>query len=125
MNLTPLPTFFFQSSFFSQGTMRVPTGSSKKFYMVALVLLCIVFITLRYKDHFIEPTTPTIPPRQELPGNKTESWIEVISWEPRIFVYHNILTPEECAEIIRTGSAHLTDSQVVGAKGSCKFLSQF
>lgn len=37
------------------------------------------------------------------PNNPAKRWIEVISWKPRIFLYHNILTKEECDHIIRIG----------------------
>ncbi|KAF3546437.1 hypothetical protein DY000_02009470 [Brassica cretica] len=29
-----------------------------------------------------------------------DSWVEVISWEPRAFLYHNFLTNEECEHLI-------------------------
>ena len=32
-------------------------------------------------------------------------WIEQISWEPRAFVYHNFLTPEECAHLVNLAKA--------------------
>eukprot|EP01124_Arcella_intermedia_P019099 TRINITY_DN2623_c0_g1_i1.p1 TRINITY_DN2623_c0_g1~~TRINITY_DN2623_c0_g1_i1.p1 ORF type:complete len:266 (+),score=17.71 TRINITY_DN2623_c0_g1_i1:36-800(+) len=47
-----------------------------------------------------------------------EPWIETVSWSPRIFVYHNILTTEECDHIVELGAAEVTRSQVVGDKGA-------
>ena len=33
-------------------------------------------------------------------GLPSDAWLEVISWEPRIFVYHNFLSEEECDELV-------------------------
>ena len=40
-------------------------------------------------------------------------WIETLSWEPRIFVYHNFLTAEECLHLIHLGAPHMEKSTVV------------
>lgn len=48
------------------------------------------------------PRTPVI--RTTAPQDPLEPWIEQVSWTPRIFIYHNILTQEECDEIINLGS---------------------
>lgn len=58
-------------------------------------------------------------PLLQPPEDPNQPWIEQVSWEPRIFLYHNILTPEECREIIELGSPDLTESQVVAANGKC------
>jgi hypothetical protein len=60
-------------------------------------------------------------PQQEPPEDPNQPWIEQVSWEPRIFLYHNILTQEECRAIIDLGSPDLSNSQVVAAGGKCKF----
>jgi hypothetical protein len=64
-------------------------------------------------------------PLFDMPSDSTQPWIEQVSWAPRIFVYHNILSQEECEEIINIGSTHLTESKVVAASGQCKYLCNF
>ncbi|XP_031262683.1 probable prolyl 4-hydroxylase 10 [Pistacia vera] len=44
---------------------------------------------------------------------KGEQWVEVISWEPRAFVYHNFLTEEECKYLINLAKPHMQKSTVV------------
>ncbi len=36
--------------------------------------------------------------------------VEVLSWQPRAFHYHNFLTPEECAHIMRAAKPQVHDS---------------
>ncbi|TVU27622.1 hypothetical protein EJB05_19116, partial [Eragrostis curvula] len=43
-------------------------------------------------------------------------WTEVISWEPRAFVYHNFLSKEECKHIIGLARPHLVKSTVADSK---------
>eukprot|EP01025_Chloroclados_australasicus_P011082 TRINITY_DN14802_c0_g1_i2.p1 TRINITY_DN14802_c0_g1~~TRINITY_DN14802_c0_g1_i2.p1 ORF type:complete len:200 (+),score=10.12 TRINITY_DN14802_c0_g1_i2:50-601(+) len=45
-----------------------------------------------------------------------QPWIETVSWTPRSFVYHNFLSEEECAHIIRLATTQLKRSTVVGDK---------
>ncbi|WCJ32725.1 2-oxoglutarate (2OG) and Fe(II)-dependent oxygenase superfamily protein [Euphorbia peplus] len=42
-----------------------------------------------------------------------ERWAEVISWEPRAFVYHNFLSEEECNYLINLAKPHMHKSTVV------------
>ncbi|KAJ6916548.1 prolyl 4-hydroxylase 10 [Populus alba x Populus x berolinensis] len=44
---------------------------------------------------------------------KAEQWVEVISWEPRAFIYHNFLTKEECEYLINLAKPHMQKSMVV------------
>ncbi|KAI9201544.1 hypothetical protein LWI28_025097 [Acer negundo] len=52
--------------------------------------------------------------------NKTEErieqWTEIISWEPRAFVYHNFLSKEECEHLINLATPHMAKSTVVDSK---------
>jgi len=48
------------------------------------------------------------------PEDPQEPWIETLSWSPRVFLYHNILTDEECDEIINIAGNDVTRSKVVG-----------
>ncbi|KAL0479459.1 prolyl 4-hydroxylase [Acrasis kona] len=40
--------------------------------------------------------------------------VQIISWEPRVFVYKNFLSSSECQYLIDCGKDHLSRSQVVG-----------
>uniref|UniRef100_A0A7N1A2U9 procollagen-proline 4-dioxygenase n=1 Tax=Kalanchoe fedtschenkoi TaxID=63787 RepID=A0A7N1A2U9_KALFE len=45
-----------------------------------------------------------------------ERWTEVLSWEPRAFVYHNFLTKAECEHLIDISKPHMQKSFVVDPK---------
>ncbi|KAL9327173.1 hypothetical protein ACSQ67_007818 [Phaseolus vulgaris] len=45
-----------------------------------------------------------------------ESWVEIISWEPRAFIYHNFLTKEECEHLINIAKPNMRKSAVVDSE---------
>ncbi|RZB78885.1 putative prolyl 4-hydroxylase 10 isoform C [Glycine soja] len=45
-----------------------------------------------------------------------EQWVEVVSWEPRAFVYHNFLTKEECEYLIDIAKPNMHKSSVVDSE---------
>ncbi|XP_047325295.1 probable prolyl 4-hydroxylase 3 [Impatiens glandulifera] len=45
-----------------------------------------------------------------------EQWVEIISWEPRAFIYHNFLSKEECEYLIDLAKPHMRKSTVVDSK---------
>lgn len=49
-------------------------------------------------------------------GKRGEQWTEVLSWEPRAFVYHNFLSKEECEYLINLARPHMVKSTVVDSK---------
>ncbi|XP_057500168.1 probable prolyl 4-hydroxylase 10 [Actinidia eriantha] len=50
-----------------------------------------------------------------------DRWVEVISWEPRAFVYHNFLSKDECEYLINLAKPHMQKSTVVdSATGKSK-----
>ncbi|XP_057953381.1 probable prolyl 4-hydroxylase 10 [Malania oleifera] len=52
---------------------------------------------------------------------RREQWTEVISWEPRAFVYHNFLSKDECEYLINLAKPHMHKSTVVdSATGKSK-----
>lgn len=54
-------------------------------------------------------------------GEKGEPWTEVLSWEPRAFLYHNFLSKEECEYLISLAKPHMKKSTVVdSATGGSK-----
>jgi prolyl 4-hydroxylase len=44
---------------------------------------------------------------------KDEEWVEVLSWKPRAFLYHNFLTEEEADHVINLAGDKIQRSQVV------------
>ncbi|GER40864.1 2-oxoglutarate (2OG) and Fe(II)-dependent oxygenase superfamily protein [Striga asiatica] len=46
-------------------------------------------------------------------GKRENQWTEVLSWEPRAFLYHNFLSKEECVHMINLAKPHMTLSTVV------------
>lgn len=44
---------------------------------------------------------------------RREQWTEILSWEPRAFLYHNFLSKEECNHLIDLAKPRLTKSTVV------------
>ncbi|KAK8945642.1 hypothetical protein KSP40_PGU000405 [Platanthera guangdongensis] len=42
-----------------------------------------------------------------------KQWTEILSWEPRAFIYHNFLSKEECEYLIELSKPHMAKSTVV------------
>ena len=52
---------------------------------------------------------------------KGDQWVEVISLEPRAYIYHNFLSKEECEYLISLAKPHMQKSTVVdSATGKSK-----
>ncbi|VFQ70147.1 unnamed protein product [Cuscuta campestris] len=49
-------------------------------------------------------------------GMRGEQWTEILSWEPRAFVFHNFLSKEECEYLINLAKPHMAKSSVVDSK---------
>jgi len=64
-----------------------------------------------------DATPPTLSNITEKPKDPRVPWIERVSWEPRVFVYHNLLMPEECDQIIAHAGTDVSRSLVVATKG--------
>ncbi|KAF5208324.1 Prolyl 4-hydroxylase alpha-like protein [Thalictrum thalictroides] len=47
---------------------------------------------------------------------REEHWTEVISWEPRAFIYHNFLSKDECEYLINLAKPHMEKSTVVDSE---------
>ncbi|CAJ1973181.1 unnamed protein product [Sphenostylis stenocarpa] len=47
---------------------------------------------------------------------KPEQWTEILSWEPRAFIYHNFLSKEECEYLIELAKPYMVKSSVVDSK---------
>ncbi|XP_045787209.1 probable prolyl 4-hydroxylase 10 [Trifolium pratense] len=42
-----------------------------------------------------------------------ERWVEILSWEPRAFLYHNFLAKEECEHLINISKPYMEKSFVI------------
>uniref|UniRef100_A0A1D1Y0R0 procollagen-proline 4-dioxygenase n=2 Tax=Anthurium amnicola TaxID=1678845 RepID=A0A1D1Y0R0_9ARAE len=49
-------------------------------------------------------------------GQRGQQWTEVLSWEPRAFVYHNFLSKEECEYMIEVAKPYMEKSTVVDSE---------
>ncbi|XP_043809576.1 probable prolyl 4-hydroxylase 3 isoform X2 [Manihot esculenta] len=49
-------------------------------------------------------------------GKRGEQWTQILSWEPRAFLYHNFLSKEECEYLITLAKPHMVKSTVVDSK---------
>ncbi|KAI3464771.1 hypothetical protein Pfo_021434 [Paulownia fortunei] len=49
-------------------------------------------------------------------GKRGDQWTEVLSWEPRAFLYHSFLSKEECEYLINLAKPHMAKSTVVDSK---------
>ena len=59
--------------------------------------------------------TPAIllqPPSRRV-ARRGDPWIEQLSWSPRAQIYHNFMTPEECAHLIDLARPHMHEANVV------------
>ncbi|GAA0153236.1 protein modifying enzyme [Lithospermum erythrorhizon] len=45
-----------------------------------------------------------------------EQWSEILSWEPRAYLYHNFLSKKECEYLISLAKPHMKKSTVVDSK---------
>ncbi|KAG1679469.1 hypothetical protein FOA52_011067 [Chlamydomonas sp. UWO 241] len=59
-----------------------------------------------------------IVPMREGPKDPNEPWVQVLSWSPRAFVYHNFLSRPEVAHILKLAAPQMKRSTVVGPNNS-------
>jgi len=62
-----------------------------------------------------DPLNLTRPDEIPLPASR--SWVEIISWRPRTFIYHNFITDVEARHLIKTAAPGMKRSTVVGEGG--------
>lgn len=48
--------------------------------------------------------------------SRDDQWTEILSWEPRAFLYHNFLSKKECEYLIDLAKPHMAKSTVVDSK---------
>ncbi|CAM8938365.1 unnamed protein product [Rhodiola kirilowii] len=92
-----------------------------------LLMLTLVILMLLAFDVIYLPVAPDIDSRIKFRrrsfeiddgvgkkgGERGEQWTEVLSWEPRAFLYHNFLSKEECEYLINLAKPHMAKSTVV------------
>ncbi|KAJ4964453.1 hypothetical protein NE237_024392 [Protea cynaroides] len=49
-------------------------------------------------------------------GERGDQWTEVVSWEPRAFIYHNFLSKEECEYLVELAKPFMEKSTVVDSE---------
>ncbi|CAL9115426.1 unnamed protein product [Musa textilis] len=95
--------------------------------LVMLLMLSLVVLLLLALGIFSLPVSSDSGPESEADlrhhsrslrdadglGQRGQQWTEVISWEPRAFVYHNFLSKEECEYLIELAKPHMQKSSVV------------
>lgn len=47
-----------------------------------------------------------------------ETWVETVSWKPRAFLIHNLLSDEECEHVIELASPKVKQTTVIHANGT-------
>ncbi|KAL8168396.1 hypothetical protein V2J09_009895 [Rumex salicifolius] len=63
--------------------------------------------------HDLSSIVRTSVHRGAVGGDRSDQWVELISWEPRAFVYHNFLSKEESEYLIELAKPHMQKSSVV------------
>ncbi|XP_020576604.1 probable prolyl 4-hydroxylase 3 [Phalaenopsis equestris] len=82
-------------------------------FILVLLSLGILSLPIKSKD------APKVELRsdrsvyEKIKTERGEQWVEVISWEPRAFIYHNFLSNEECNYLIELAKPNMEKSTVV------------
>ncbi|XVE82427.1 hypothetical protein DITRI_Ditri16bG0003900 [Diplodiscus trichospermus] len=91
------------------------------FLILILLAFGILSIPSSHSDNSPKPNDLTsivhnVVERSDDGEGRGEQWVEVISWEPRAFIYHNFLSKEECEYLIELAKPHMEKSTVVDSK---------
>ncbi|KAL2348648.1 hypothetical protein Fmac_002648 [Flemingia macrophylla] len=91
------------------------------FLVLILVALGILSVPSSSRANLPKPNDLTSIARNTLhktddADERGEQWVEVVSWEPRAFVYHNFLTKEECEYLIGIAKPNMQKSTVVDSE---------
>ncbi|CAM6072583.1 unnamed protein product [Sphagnum tenellum] len=106
---------------------KTGVGTLGLFLLALLSLLLLVFVLLGFVAAPPSPDTQfalgakvelKLPSqlhmhRGESTSSSSKPWVEVLSWEPRSFLYHKFLTPEECTHLIQLATPSMIKSTVV------------
>lgn len=106
------------------GLFKKPNRSLERslFVLLSIVLLLMLALgmfsvpqeskAMKYK----KLTESTDPDGHSYGNEESRQPVEVLSWEPRAFLYHNFLTKDECEYLINTAKPHMERSYVVDSK---------
>lgn len=91
------------------------------FLVLILVALGILSVPSSSRSNLPKPNDLTSIARNTIhttddDDERGEQWVEVVSWEPRAFVYHNFLTKEECEYLISIAKPNMQKSTVVDSE---------
>lgn len=112
---------------------RIPARKSSSSTLILTMLLMFTFVILillalgilsipsnsadsSHKPNDLSTIVHNKIDRSEGDYGNGEHWAEVISWEPRAFIYHNFLTKEECNYLISLAKPHMQKSTVVDSE---------
>ncbi|XP_030447109.1 probable prolyl 4-hydroxylase 3 isoform X1 [Syzygium oleosum] len=109
-----------------RSTLALVLGMLLALSVVLLLLLALGIVSLPIGDGD-PPASGWSPFRRQAfergdgLGQRGEQWTEVLSWEPRAFIYHGFLSKEECEYLINLAKPHMAKSTVVdSATGKSK-----
>ncbi|KAL8160750.1 hypothetical protein V2J09_002287 [Rumex salicifolius] len=111
----------------SRHSLRNPSPSTLAFTLliafsfVVLILLGLGIVSLPSTNspgnsnsgHDLNSMLHTSMHRGEISKIRGHQWVELLSWEPRAFVYHNFLSKEECEYLIELAKPHMLKSEVI------------
>ncbi|GMI90690.1 hypothetical protein like AT1G20270 [Hibiscus trionum] len=107
-----------QAKKWSTGTLVL--SMSIMLTVVLLMHLGLGIFSLLINNHDSPPNDLASYRRMSTPSNglgkRGEQWTQVLSWEPRAFLYHNFLSKEECEYIIMLAKRHMAKSTVVDSE---------
>ncbi|XP_042504467.1 probable prolyl 4-hydroxylase 3 isoform X1 [Macadamia integrifolia] len=115
---------------------RIPNRRSSSFTLLLALLLMLsvaLLILLAFGIFSIPVNNGDSPKANDLSsvrlqkfiktglGERRDQWTEILSWEPRAFIYHNFLSKEECEYLIELAKPYMEKSTVVdSATGQSK-----
>ncbi|MCH84298.1 prolyl 4-hydroxylase subunit alpha-1-like [Trifolium medium] len=87
-------------------------------FMLTLVIIVLLALGIVYLPNTSDDssTTTDLSGFRRKTSERKEQWTEILSWEPRAFIYHNFLSKEECEYMINLAKPFMAKSSVVDSK---------
>eukprot|EP01124_Arcella_intermedia_P008931 TRINITY_DN1573_c0_g1_i1.p1 TRINITY_DN1573_c0_g1~~TRINITY_DN1573_c0_g1_i1.p1 ORF type:complete len:243 (-),score=44.21 TRINITY_DN1573_c0_g1_i1:17-745(-) len=108
--------------------MRFRSQDNKSLFdsiLLLCALLVLLFVSYRFGQWMSLDESPRKEELLELHTTNLDSsdqWIETVSWNPRISIYHNFLTPDQCDRLVHLFEDDLKESGIKSILGT--FVSQ-